>query len=337
MVHAFLLPLVVSLLSLVCGYDEAELVFAGDAMMHSAQLDAARRADGTYDYSECFTALEPFIKSAELAVVNLETPVGTPPYAGYPCFSAPESYVSALADAGFDLFLTANNHTLDRRDRGLCNTVAALDRMGLAHLGTYVSDSARRAEIPKVLTVNNMRLGFLNYTYGTNGIMPGPRVVVDYIDPTRIAADVEATRRAGAEFVIVTIHWGEEYHLLPNASQRNLARKMALEMGVDLIIGAHPHVVQPLEYIDDPSAGRRVPVVYSLGNFISNMKTTDTRGGAMARVRLTRDPRGKIHVSDAAMHYIFTLPPDATTRQFRVVPVDSTADPRARQFLKNLK
>ena len=101
------------------GYDEAELIFAGDAMQHSAQLDAARRPGGSYDYSGCFDSIAPLLNMADFAVVNLETPVGDPPYTGYPCFNAPESFAKALSDAGFDLMLTANNHTLDRRSKGL--------------------------------------------------------------------------------------------------------------------------------------------------------------------------------------------------------------------------
>lgn len=110
------LLLFVSLYSLVFGYDEANIVFAGDAMMHQKQIDCARQSDNTYDYSDYFTDIAPYISGADYAVVNLETAVSAPPYSGYPCFNAPESYVDALQNAGFDLFLTANNHTLDRND-----------------------------------------------------------------------------------------------------------------------------------------------------------------------------------------------------------------------------
>lgn len=118
MALSWLLPLWLTLAGVVFGYDEAEILFAGDAMQHVAQRDAARTADGRYDFSQCFTEFEAVVRSADLAVVNLETPVGPPPYQGYPCFNASPSYVDALANAGFDFFLTANNHTLDRGPRG---------------------------------------------------------------------------------------------------------------------------------------------------------------------------------------------------------------------------
>ena len=145
MALSWLLPLWLTLAGVVFGYDEAEILFAGDAMQHVAQRDAARTADGRYDFSQCFTEFEAVVRSADLAVVNLETPVGPPPYQGYPCFNASPSYVDALANAGFDFFLTANNHTLDRGPRGLRATIAELDARGLGHIGTYSNDSRAHA------------------------------------------------------------------------------------------------------------------------------------------------------------------------------------------------
>ena len=173
-----LLPLL-SLLSLLFGTDEASLVFAGDAMQHQAQLDAARRPDGRWDYSECFADVAPWFRSADLAVVNLETPIGPAPHSGYPCFNAPDAYLRALRDAGFRLFLTANNHTLDRRDKGLRHTLDALDSIGASHLGTYRNAAERTRLMPHIRTVGGIRIGFLNYTYGTNGIEPRDGAIVD--------------------------------------------------------------------------------------------------------------------------------------------------------------
>ncbi len=161
-----------SLLSLLFGYDEAEIVFAGDAMMHKAQIEAARQNNGSYDFNEYFSEIDGYIGSADYAVVNLETPVSAPPHTGYPCFNAPEQYIDALADAGFDLFLTANNHTLDRRDRGLVSTIENLDKRNLDHIGTYKDSEERSSAMPFIKTINNIKVAFMNYTYGTNGIAP---------------------------------------------------------------------------------------------------------------------------------------------------------------------
>lgn len=301
---------------------EATLLFAGDAMMHQAQIDAARRSGGEYDYSDCFTAIAPIIREADYAVVNLETPLGKKGFSGYPCFNAPASYATALKDAGFNLFLTANNHTLDRRSSGLTTTITLLDSLEIPHIGTYKNHAARNKEIPKVIEVNGMRIGLLNYTYGTNGISPDGTVVVDYIDYARISNDIKATREAGAEIIIAAMHWGEEYQLLPVASQKRLAECLAKE-GVEIIIGGHPHVVQPFTYIENPASGGKSLVVYSLGNLISNMKTRDTRGGALAKVTIRRNPDGKINVIDAKYELVYTIPPTRHGENFKVVPIDS--------------
>lgn len=328
---SMMLPLLVSLLSLLFGNDEAEIVFAGDAMMHQGQLDAARRPGGIYDFTECFAAVAPYVTGADYAVVNLETPVSSGHrYSGYPCFNAPESYVDALADAGFDLFLTANNHTLDRHDAGLCATVRYLDNKRLDHIGTYADTADRDSVMPLVRNINGIKVGFVNYTYGTNGIQPGRDVVVDYIDRETIRRDVGAARDAGAEIIAACIHWGVEYKLLPHPSQTSLARFLTEELGVELVIGAHPHVVQPMTMTTLPS-GEDGLVVYSLGNFISNMKTRDTRGGAMLRVRLRRGDDGKVRIDHAAYTLVYTEPSDGS-HNYRLVWPDESSDTRAGAF-----
>lgn len=335
-----LLPLFISLLSQILGYDEADLVFVGDAMQHQAQLDAARSGK-EYCYDGYFTAIDSIITAADYAVVNLETPVGPAPHSGYPCFNAPVQYLDELAGAGFDLFLTANNHTLDRRAKGLRNTIASLDERHLAHLGTYVSDSARIAALPIIKNINKFRVGFLNYTYGTNGIPPTEGVVVDYIDRQLIKADVDSLRAAGAELICVCIHWGDEYKLLPNASQKKTADFLEA-IGVDMIIGAHPHVIQPMElrpnrYFPD----KNVLLVYSLGNFVSNMKTADTRGGALLHVRLFRGEDHKPMVSTADYRLLFTIPGTRPESNFKVLEADSVADPawrpKAQEFARRAR
>ena len=296
-----------SLISFITGADsigsakKAELLFAGDAMQHQAQLDRAKElGEGRgYDYSDCFTLIAPTVTKADYAVCNLEVPLGGgPDYTGYPCFSAPDSYAEALRDAGFDMMLTANNHCLDRRDKAARRTLKALDRIGLDHIGTYHDRADRDTLVPFIKDINGFKIGFLNYTYGTNGIAPREGMEVALIDRDKMKQEISLTRDAGAEIVVVNMHWGIEYVLLENGVQRSLADFLVAQ-GVDLIIGGHPHVVQPMKVVRNEKEGKDVLVVYSLGNLISNMKTADTRGGALVRATIVRDKDGKARFSHA--------------------------------------
>lgn len=319
MINCFTL-LFVSLASLLMPA-RAELVFVGDAMQHQSQLDAARTASGAYDYSGYFSAVEPYIKSADFAVANLETPLGGKPYSGYPMFCSPDAYARALKDAGFDFLLTANNHMLDRRDRGLKRTVSTLDSLGIPHVGVYANSAERNKKLPMIVNVNGFRIAMLNYTYGTNGINIQGDVVVDYMNYPDIERDVAEARKAGAELVCVCLHWGEEYHLLPTVQQKRLADKLT-DLGVDMIIGGHPHVIEPME-MRLSKRGNPVFLVYSLGNFISGMRTTDTRGGAMVRVVLERDSLGVAKVSDATYRLVFVVPPGHGKSNYSLLPAES--------------
>lgn len=320
--------LLFSILSLLFPQPEATIVFAGDAMQHQRQLDAAQAASsqrGVYDYTACFADIAPWVSAADYAVVNLETTLGGRNYTGYPCFTTPDSYATALRDAGFDLFLNANNHTLDRGADGLRRTLTVLDSLGVDHTGTYVNATARNGQVPLVKDINGFRVAFLNYTFSTNGIPARDGVVVDMIDKQRIAADIAAARQAGAELVTVIPHWGTEYRLLPDSWQRSMADWL-LTQDVDLIIGGHPHVIQPMKVVTDPETGRRRLLVYSLGNFISGMRTTDTRGGAMLSVTLTRDAEGKARFDCAQYRLVYVVPPSQKTDNYTVRFIDSDAD-----------
>jgi putative uncharacterized protein (fragment) len=308
---------------------EAELLFVGDAMAHGPQLRAALQPDGTYDFTPCFDALRTEISGADYAVVNLETPVSGGNYSGYPMFNAPDSYVDALRDAGFDLFLTANNHTLDRGDAGLKKTIHLLDSLGLDHLGTYVNATERSRRLPMIAEVKGYRVGMLNYTYGTNGLKAKGDVVVDYIDRDVIAQDVKALRNAGAEIIIANMHWGEEYHLQPVASEKSMADYLT-SLGVDVIMGSHPHVVQPVETRTNPITGTSVQVIYSLGNFISNQQDTNSRGGLMVKLRLRRHG-GKVTVSAPECSLFYCSHPTGTQRNYKLLRVDSVPEVWRRQ------
>lgn len=328
----FFSTLLFSLMSLLMN-DTATLVFAGDAMQHEGQLNAARRSDGSYNYDDYFKAIKPYVESADYAVVNLETPIAGAPYSGYPMFNAPASYVKALTDAGFDFMLAANNHTLDRRDRGVVATIEEFERQGVPFAGIYRNAAERAKKGPVIVDAGGFKVAILNYTYGTNGITIQGDVVVDYIDRKVIAADIAAARKAGAEVIAACMHWGDEYHLLPNETQKRLA-DFLIEQGVELVIGGHPHVIQPMERRGDDRL-----VVYSLGNFISAMKKTDTVGGAMVRVTLRRGADGKPKIEDASYRLVYVESPASSGGNYRLVPVETppagAAGAQCRAFTKS--
>lgn len=300
--------------------ESATLLFVGDAMQHQAQLDKAKEiGKDTYDYSECFSLIAPKIKSADYAVCNLEVPLGGgPDYSGYPCFSAPDSYAEALKEAGFDMVLTANNHCLDRRGKAAKRTLDALDSLKIDHIGTFRNLCERDSLVPFIKDINGFKIAFLNYTYGTNGIKPNDGIEVALIDKDKIKKEINLSREKGAELVVVNMHWGIEYVLLENNVQRDLA-DFLIENGVDLIIGSHPHVVQPMKVVRNEKENKNVLIVYSLGNFISNMKTADTRGGSMVMARVSRDSLGRAHFERAAYELLFSAKPEGK-HNYRVIP-----------------
>ncbi len=326
--------LLISLVTALLSDQKAEIVFAGDAMMHQSQIDDARSGKN-YDYSDYFRDVKGFVDSADYAIVNLETPIAGAPYSGYPCFNAPESYADALKDAGFDLFMLANNHMLDRRDRGLIATLDNLDKKRIPHIGAYRNSAERDSLTPCIVEVNGFRIALLNYTFSTNGILPSGDVKVNPLDRQMIRRDVLAARERGAELVAVMPHWGVEYVDLPPAHVKSMCDYIS-SLGVDMIIGGHPHVVQPMKMVKNPvDSTRQQFIVYSMGNFISGMKTAKTRGGAMVKVFLGRDSMGKARVDSAGYRLVYTVPPgvDKNRRGYHLVyPGDTVPDSRAKVF-----
>ncbi len=262
------------------------LLFVGDLMQHDAQIKAAKTTSG-YDYTDCFKHVKEEISKADIAVANWEVTLGGKPYRGYPSFSAPDEFLHAVKDAGFDVLLTGNNHCLDRGSRGLERTILMLDSLGFASAGAYINEAERRERYPLLLEKNGFRIVFLNYTYGTNGLEPVPPRIVNYIDKEKMKEDIADARRMRPDAIIACMHWGIEYRLLPQKAEKDLADWL-LAQGVDHVIGSHPHVLQPMEVKKDAHTPAKHLVVYSLGNFISNMSKENTDGGAMVRMELIK-------------------------------------------------
>ena len=293
------------------------LLFAGDLMQHITQINAARTAGDTYDYTDCFALVRPLIEEADIAIGNFEVTLGGKPYRGYPCFSAPDEYVLAIRDAGFDVLLTANNHCLDSGRKGLERTIRMLDSLRIPHCGTYATPEARQKEYPLLIEKKGFRLALLNYTYGTNGLVVKAPNVVNYIDTAVIARDIVAAQAKQPDAIICCIHWGQEYQTRQNREQEQLADWL-LAHGVTHIIGSHPHVVQPIEVRGTEATGRHL-VVYSLGNFLSNMNKKHCDGGLMVTLELEKD--SVTRMKDASYELVWVSRPIVSHKKVhRLIP-----------------
>lgn len=288
-----LLPMVIWLLATTVyagNSDTLSIYFAGDIMQHEAQIKSAVCSDGRYDYSKCFTYVKPYIRSADIAVGNLEVTLGGKPYRGYPAFSAPDEFLYAIRDAGFDILMTANNHCLDRGKYGLERTIKMLDSLKIFRAGTYLNNNDRIHNYPLLIEKKGFRIVFLNATYGTNGIKVVSPNIVNYIDKTQLISDILKARLMCPDVIIAYMHWGNEYQTYPDVKELKFARWL-LSMGVDHVIGSHPHVIQPLEVIGDSITPRKNLIVYSLGNYISNMSASNTDGGMSVKLILKKSDK----------------------------------------------
>lgn len=277
------------------------LLFVGDVMQHLPQVHAARQADGTFDYTEVFADVAPYFAAADLVVANLETTLtDSDNYAGYPCFRSPIALAAALQKAGVDVCALANNHCCDAGARGIRTTTRTLTDLGLLHTGVFADSTSRATSHPLVIERGGIRFALLNYTESTNGI-PTPRGTwVNRIDTAAMRTDLQRAR-AAADCTVVIIHWGNEYQREPSREQRRLAQFLRRH-GADLVVGSHPHVVQPVEV--DSTGG----IIYSLGNFVSNQRKRYTDGGLMARLTVVLEYDGSLHWASDAIPVWVHLP-----------------------------
>lgn len=314
-----------------------KLIFAGDLMGHGPQHKAALQADGSYDYRPCFRYVKEYVKSADLAILNLEVTLAGPPYTGYPQFSSPRALAEAAKEAGFDIMTTANNHCMDRGKAGLERTLRVLDTLGIPHLGTYRDLEHRQAEHPLIVDRNGIRLALLTYTYGTNGIPAVSPNVVNLIDTNDMKRDLAVARMRGADFVITLIHWGIEYAVKANGEQEGLARWL-LEHGCDAVIGGHPHVVQnfTLDAIPDNERYPEV-VVYSMGNLVSNQRDVNTDGGIMIELDLFKGRNSTIHMQHCRYmpYWVHRGTVDGLYQYYIVPSTDATEHPEHYQISGN--
>jgi len=304
--------------------DTLSLLFAGDLMQHQGQINAARTATGGYDYSSYFEYVKDEIQSADFAIANLEVTLGGKPYKGYPAFSAPDEYLTAIHNAGFNVLITANNHSLDRGRKGLERTIQLIDSLKIPHAGTYLNAEERENKYPLLLEKKGFRIAILNYTYGTNGIPVTPPNIVNYTDTTIISKDIEASKTMNPDAIIACMHWGIEYQSLPDKEQKFLTDWL-LRKGVNHIIGCHPHVVQPIEVREDSLTNGKHLVVYSLGNYISNMSARRTDGGLMVKMELVKDSTTRLNHCEYSLVWT-ARPAQSGKKNHQLLPINFPTD-----------
>jgi poly-gamma-glutamate capsule biosynthesis protein CapA/YwtB (metallophosphatase superfamily) len=306
----------------VLAQDEASsisLLFGGDIMCHDTQLAAAYNATTqSYDFSDSFGMVSELVSSVDIAFANLETVLGSAPYRGYPDFSSPEALAVAIKECGFDVLVTANNHSADRGKRGIVRTNRTLDSIGLLRTGTFSDTADYSKNHPLLIERNGISLAVLNYTYGINSPRYPKSTIVNVIDTTLMKMDLLYAKHFKPDLVVVFLHWGEEYLSTPTISQQRLTKWLA-ENGVQLVIGSHPHVLQRMEWHVGES--NNYAVAYSLGNFLSGQRTAPRDGGALLKVEVTKK-NGVAQLTNVqyALTYVH-YPKIDGVRHFMVVPV----------------
>ena len=288
---------------------EYKIIMVGDVLLHTPVEESCLRPDGSYDYDSLFSHTKEEIAAADLALVNQEVIIGGADLgiSGYPCFNADYSLCDSLVGAGFDVICHATNHAMDKGRVGLVNCAEYWrdEYPQITVLGIHdTADTSTSCGVdPAIIELGDMRIAVLNYTYGTNGIsLPADMpYAVDLLSAEQVAADIQRAEEL-ADFTIVCPHWGTEYRLTPDASQEKWT-KIFVENGADLILGTHPHVIEPIEWVTEEESDHEMLVYYSLGNFVNWTSGTgdgvaNRMVGGMAEVTLTKNEDGEVEITD---------------------------------------
>lgn len=300
------------------------LFFCGDIIQHLPQIHSAYvPKEKDYNYLECFKYVAPYWTDADFVIANLETTLANKDFSGYPRFCSPWQIARDLHRMGVTTFVTANNHSCDRLAKGITNTVHYLDSLGIPHTGVFTDTISYKKRHPLYLQKERFKIALFNYTYGTNGLPVPKNFVVPHIDTAAIKRDIRQARQDSASNIIAFMHWGYEYHTYPSKEQEELG-KWLHDQGVDIVIGSHPHVVQPIEYVisDNDTLG---VTVYSLGNFISNQSYQGTDGGLCIRLTLTKPKNLPLRYAMEPLKFYTYRPYEEGRLRYYVVP-ESLAD-----------
>ncbi len=325
----------------------ATLSSVGDLLIHAPVFNSVYTSDGKYDFNPIFRYVKPYLEKADYCVANLEVSLGGTEnglqYSGYPLFNCPDSIVTAAKNMGADMLAVANNHTYDCGYNGFIRKIDVIKNEGLEYTGIAKNQAEK---LYNIVDVKGIKIGILNYTYETpatgegnkaiNGILVDKKAVnlinsfnYDKLDVfySDIESKINLMKKDGADVIVVYPHWGTEYILEGNTYQKQMAQRMC-DLGVDVIIGGHPHVVEPVEVFKSEISGKRTVCLYSLGNFISNQRkhlmnlnTGNTEDGVIFNVNFEKYGDGSVKVKsvDAIPTWV-----DLANGSYKVIPLDKS-------------
>lgn len=302
----------------------------GDTLCHNTQYwDAYNSSTKQYDFSYVYDDIKVYTSSADITIGSLETTFAGEDrgYSNYPVFNSPDSLATGLKDIGVDVISLAGNHALDYGYSGICRTIDVLDNVGISHLGTY--KSAEDQDKILIKDVKGVKIAFINYTYGTNGIpVPSDKpYCLNLIDKDLISKQIKQAKEQNVDMIVACMHWGTEYKTSANDEQKELA-DFLFKSGVDIILGNHPHVLEPMEKktitLDDGST-KDVFVVYALGNFTADQRAEITRDSAILNLDITKDSDGKILINKVSYVPIYMYKNSAAkVHKFKILDIEKS-------------
>lgn len=307
-----------------------KLTSLGVTLCHNTQYwDAYNSSTKEYDFSYVYKDISSYTSSSDLTIGSLETSFAGEDrgYSNYPTFNSPDSLATALKNIGVDIISTAGNHALDYGYSGLCRTIDVLEQNGLSHLGTY--KTAEEQEKILIKNVKGVNIAFINYTYGTNGIpVPSDKpYCINLIDKDLIKKQIQTAKDQNVDMIVACMHWGIEYKTTASDEQKELA-DFLFENGVDVILGNHPHVIEPMEKrkitLDDGTE-KEVFVVYALGNLTADQRDEITRDSAILNLTITKQIDGKITIDkvDYVPIYMYKNP-NASSKKFKILDIETS-------------
>ena len=306
------------------------LTSLGDTLCHNTQYwDAYNSKTNEYDFSYVYEDIKNYTLSSDITIGSLETTFAGKEkgYSNYPTFNTPDSLATALKNIGVDVVSLAGNHALDYGYTGLCRTIDVFNNIGLSHLGTY--KTAEDQEKILIKDVKGVKIAFINYTYGTNGIpVPsGKEFCVNLIDKDFIKKQINQAKEQNVDMIVACMHWGTEYRTTANSEQKDLANFL-FENGVDVILGNHPHVLEPMEKktitLQDGTT-KEVFVVYALGNFTADQRDEITRDSAILNLTITKNSDGKISIDKVNYVPIYMYKnTNVSTHKFKILDIEKT-------------
>lgn len=300
------------------------LTAAGDCLMHMPEVNSGLQADGSYRFDTFFADVADLIREGDYSSTSLETALAGPEsgYTGYPMFNSPDEISNTFKQAGFDMVVTANNHSLDRGYSGGIRTLRVLRGAGLDTLGTYRDLTESRSFLIK--DIRGVKVGYLGYTYSTNGvpIPSGHPEYVNILEKHKVLSDIKMLRPQ-VDVLILVLHWGVEYQPMPEQDQTAMARDF-LEAGADAILGSHPHVIQTMQALQ--IEGKTKFVIYGMGNFISNQQELERKCGIVLKLKFKKDySQHETELIEASYTPTFTHAYNDNGRiHYRVIPIEQT-------------